>query len=38
MNDLPLMSKVSDPIAVDPDATLRTHALKAGWTVISLRA
>lgn len=38
MNDLPLMSKVSDPIAVDPDATLRAHALQAGWPVISLRA
>lgn len=38
MNDLPLMSKVSDPIAVDPDATLRAHALQAAWPVISLRA
>ncbi|MBD5801006.1 haloacid dehalogenase-like hydrolase [Azoarcus sp. Aa7] len=36
-NDLPLMSRVTDPVAVDPDDTLRTHALKAGWPVISLR-
>ncbi len=38
MNDLPLMSKVSDPIAVDPDVTLRAHALQAGWPIMSLRA
>jgi HAD superfamily hydrolase (TIGR01490 family) len=37
LNDLPLMSKVSDPVAVDPDDTLRTHALQANWPVISLR-
>ena len=36
-NDLPLLEKVSDPIAVDPDETLRTHAGRAGWTVCSLR-
>lgn len=36
-NDLPLMSRVTDPIAVDPDDTLRTHAQSAGWPVISLR-
>ncbi|ATE59214.1 histidinol-phosphatase [Thauera sinica] len=36
-NDLPLMSRVSDPVAVDPDDTLRTHAEQAGWPVISLR-
>lgn len=37
LNDLPLLSKVSRPIAVDPDATLRAHAEKQGWAVISLR-
>ncbi|ADE11184.1 HAD family hydrolase [Sideroxydans lithotrophicus] len=37
LNDLPLLSKVSCPVAVDPDATLRVHAEKRGWTVISLR-
>jgi HAD superfamily hydrolase (TIGR01490 family) len=37
MNDLPLLAKVKHPVAVDPDATLREHAEKQGWTVISLR-
>lgn len=36
-NDLPLLSKVSDPVAVDPDDTLRAAARRAGWRVISLR-
>ncbi|MCK9984416.1 MAG: hypothetical protein AzoDbin1_00888 [Azoarcus sp.] len=36
-NDLPLMSRVTTPVAVDPDDTLRTHAQEAGWPVISLR-
>jgi HAD superfamily hydrolase (TIGR01490 family) len=37
-NDLPLMSKVSQPVAVDPDDTLRRHAERNGWPAISLRA
>jgi len=37
LNDLPLLSRVKQPIAVDPDATLRAHAEKQGWAVISLR-
>ena len=37
LNDLPLMSKVSRPVAVDPDDTLRAHATRQGWPVISLR-
>lgn len=36
-NDLPLLLKVSQPVAVDPDDILRTHALAQGWPVISLR-
>jgi len=36
-NDLPLMNKVSRPVAVDPDDTLRQHSLAQGWTTISLR-
>jgi HAD superfamily hydrolase (TIGR01490 family) len=36
-NDLPLLSRVSHPVAVDPDDTLRTHAASKGWPVISLR-
>ncbi|MHB1116577.1 histidinol-phosphatase [Sideroxydans sp.] len=37
LNDLPLLSKVKRPVAVDPDATLRAHAEARGWPVISLR-
>ena len=36
-NDLPLMNLVSDPVAVDPDGTLRAHAREKGWPIISLR-
>jgi len=36
-NDLPLMEKVSHPVAVDPDDKLRAHAAAAGWPIISLR-
>ena len=36
-NDLPLMKKVNNPVAVDPDDTLRAHASAQGWPVISLR-
>ncbi|HEY6094372.1 MAG TPA: HAD family hydrolase [Gallionellaceae bacterium] len=37
LNDLPLLSMVKKPVAVDPDATLRSHAEKYGWRIISLR-
>ena len=37
LNDLPLLSIVSHPVAVDPDETLKEHALKHDWRVISLR-
>lgn len=36
-NDLPLLAKVSNPVAVDPDANLQAHAAKNGWEIISLR-
>jgi HAD superfamily hydrolase (TIGR01490 family) len=36
LNDLPLLSRVSDPVAVDPDDTLLAHARQAGWTVLKL--
>lgn len=36
-NDLPLLKHVSDPVAVDPDDTLRAHAGQQGWPVLSLR-
>ena len=38
LNDLPLLKKVTHPVAVDPDATLGAHAAAAGWPIISLRA
>ncbi len=37
LNDLPLLSKVARPVAVDPDETLREHALARGWEILSLR-
>jgi HAD superfamily hydrolase (TIGR01490 family) len=37
LNDLPLLGKVTQPVAVDPDATLRAHAEEQGWEIISLR-
>jgi HAD superfamily hydrolase (TIGR01490 family) len=37
LNDLPLLSKVTHPVAVDPDATLKRHAEENNWPVISLR-
>jgi HAD superfamily hydrolase (TIGR01490 family) len=35
-NDLPLLSAVGEPVAVDPDARLRAHAGARGWRVIEL--
>lgn len=35
-NDLPLLSRVTNPVAVDPDETLRAHALAHGWPLLSL--
>jgi len=37
-NDLPLMKKVTNPVAVDPDTILLAHAKKAGWPVLSLNS
>ena len=36
-NDLPLLERVSRPVAVDPDDKLRAEAERRGWEVISLR-
>jgi HAD superfamily hydrolase (TIGR01490 family) len=36
LNDLPLLERVTDPVAVDPDDTLRAHAAKRGWPVMTL--
>ena len=37
MNDLALLERVANPVAVDPDPNLRAEADKRGWPVISLR-
>lgn len=37
-NDLPLLLRVTDPVVVDPDTTLRAHAEKAGWPILSIHA
>jgi len=36
-NDLPLLQKVTHPVAVDPDDTLIEHARARGWKILSLR-
>jgi len=37
LNDLPLLERVTHPVAVDPDPTLEARARERGWKVISLR-
>lgn len=37
LNDLPLLKKVTHPVAVDPDPTLKAYAEKNKWPIISLR-
>ena len=36
-NDLPLLRRVTHPVAVDPDEVLRATAVESGWPIISLR-
>jgi HAD superfamily hydrolase (TIGR01490 family) len=36
LNDLPLLQRVTHPVAVDPDDTLRRHATHHKWPVIRL--
>jgi HAD superfamily hydrolase (TIGR01490 family) len=36
LNDLPLLKRVTHPVAVDPDDTLREYARRHGWPVITL--
>jgi len=36
INDLPLLSAVTDPVAVDPDPQLAAHAARRGWPIRSL--
>ena len=35
-NDIPLLEKVTDPIATNPDDTLRAHAQAHGWRILEL--
>ncbi|MCA3802883.1 HAD-IB family hydrolase, partial [Burkholderia sp.] len=35
-NDIPLLEKVTDPIATNPDDTLRAHASTRGWRILDL--
>ena len=36
-NDLPLLRRVTRPVAVDPDAALAAEATRRGWAIMSLR-
>ncbi|MGN0065289.1 MAG: HAD family hydrolase [Nocardioides sp.] len=36
-NDLPMLSLVGDPCAINPDAKLRAHARSAGWRIRDYR-
>ena len=35
-NDLPLLERVTHPVAVDPDDELRARAARGGWPIITL--
>lgn len=35
-NDLPLLSMVDHPVAVNPDERLHRHALEAGWEILTM--
>lgn len=37
LNDLPLLERVSHPVAVNPDDTLRQHAEARGWPIMELK-
>ena len=36
-NDLPMLSLVGDPVAINPDAALRAHAREHGWRIRDYR-
>lgn len=36
-NDLPLLMRVENPVAVNPDDTLRAYSHEHGWQILSLR-
>ncbi|MDB5767093.1 MAG: phosphoserine phosphatase [Collimonas fungivorans] len=35
-NDIPLMSLVTDPVATNPNARLKAHALAHGWPILNI--
>ncbi|MFM0321703.1 histidinol-phosphatase [Caballeronia glebae] len=35
-NDIPLLERVTDPVATNPDDTLRAHAQAKGWRILNL--
>ena len=35
-NDIPLLSHVTDPVAVNPDSTLEALAAERGWPVLRI--
>jgi phosphoserine phosphatase len=36
MNDLPLLEKVTHPVATNPDERLRALATERGWRILEL--
>jgi HAD superfamily hydrolase (TIGR01490 family) len=38
VNDLPLLERVTHPVAVDPDPRLAAHARSRGWPILNLHA
>ena len=36
MNDLPLLEKVTHPVATNPDVRLRALAQQRGWRILDL--
>ena len=36
-NDIPMLSVVGNPVAVNPDPTLRAHAVENNWTIRDFR-
>lgn len=37
LNDLPLLDRVTNPVAVDPDEMLKAEALRRDWPIVSLK-
>jgi phosphoserine phosphatase len=37
VNDLPMLTHVGHPVAINPDKVLRTHAKAAGWKILDFK-